>query len=104
MRDGEYDLYMRVDTNTRGHRQWFYFAVKNKSKRTIKLNIYRFRKPYSLFQRGMRPYVRSVKSQQEWVSGGFNVRYVRERENNEYGVKKGTVWYYLSFEYAFEHE
>ena len=23
-----YDLYMRVDTNTRGHHQWFYFTVK----------------------------------------------------------------------------
>lgn len=22
-----YDLYMRVDTNTRGHHQWFYFSV-----------------------------------------------------------------------------
>ena len=25
----EYDLYMRVDANTRGHLQWFYFSVKN---------------------------------------------------------------------------
>ena len=23
-----YDLYMRVDTNTRGHHQWFYFSVE----------------------------------------------------------------------------
>ena len=23
----EYDLYMRPDTNTRGHHQWFYFKV-----------------------------------------------------------------------------
>ncbi len=23
----EYDLYMRVDTNTRGHLQWFFFGV-----------------------------------------------------------------------------
>jgi cytosolic carboxypeptidase protein 2/3 len=23
----EYDLYMRVDTNTRGHHQWFYFSI-----------------------------------------------------------------------------
>ncbi len=54
---------MRVDTNTRGHRQWFYFSIKNKLKHTIKLNIYRFKKAYSLFQRGMKPYVRSVKNQ-----------------------------------------
>lgn len=27
--DTEYDLYMRVDSNTRGHNQWFYFSVAN---------------------------------------------------------------------------
>jgi len=25
----EFDLYMRVDPNTRGHHQWFYFSIKN---------------------------------------------------------------------------
>jgi len=25
----EYDLYMRVDTNTRGHHQWFYFSCEH---------------------------------------------------------------------------
>lgn len=54
---------MRVDTNTYGHRQWFYFSIKNKTRKTIKLNIYRFKKPYSLYQRGMKPYVKSLKSQ-----------------------------------------
>ena len=69
---------MRVDTNTYGHRQWFYFSIKNKMKKTIKINIYRFRKPYSLYQRGMKPYVRSLKSQEkDWQAGGYNVRYIR---------------------------
>jgi hypothetical protein len=27
--DFEYDLYMRVDSNTRGHLNWFNFTVKN---------------------------------------------------------------------------
>jgi hypothetical protein len=26
-KDLEYDLFMRVDTNTKGHHQWFYFSV-----------------------------------------------------------------------------
>jgi hypothetical protein len=52
---------MRVDTNTNGHRQWFYFAVRNILPTTVKFNIYRFKKRYSLFQRGMKPYVQSVK-------------------------------------------
>ena len=59
--DTEYDLYMRVDSNTQGHRQWFYFSIKNEKPCTLKLNIYRFKKVYSLFQRGMRPYYRSRK-------------------------------------------
>ena len=25
----EFDLFMRVDTNTKGHTNWFYFEVKN---------------------------------------------------------------------------
>lgn len=27
--DFEYDLFMRVDTNTKGHTNWYYFSVKN---------------------------------------------------------------------------
>ena len=41
----EYDMYMRVDTNTRGHHQWFYFKVNNKEKvGKIKFNIVNFTK------------------------------------------------------------
>lgn len=27
--ENEYDLFMRADTNTRGHTNWFYFSVSN---------------------------------------------------------------------------
>ena len=27
--ENEYDLFMRVDSNTKGHTSWFYFAVNN---------------------------------------------------------------------------
>lgn len=47
---------MKVDTNTYGHRQWFYFSIKSFEKQTVKLNIYRFVKRWSLFQKGMKPY------------------------------------------------
>lgn len=57
---------MRVDTNTNGHRQWFYFSVKNLLPGTVKFNIYRFKKKYSLFQRGLKPYTRSMKSNNGW--------------------------------------
>jgi len=61
---------MRVDSNTKGHRQWFYFSMQNEEKCKVKLHIYRFKKIYSLFQRGMRPYVKSRKSGNDWRAGG----------------------------------
>ena len=56
----EFDLYMRVDSNTRGHHQWFYFKVINQDKvGTIKFNIVNFTKSKSLYTHGMRINVRS---------------------------------------------
>ncbi len=52
---------MKADTNTLGHRQWYYFSIKTKIKRIVKFNIYRFKKPFSLYQKGMKPYVLSLK-------------------------------------------
>lgn len=95
---------MRVDTNTRGHRQWFYFSIRSKQKRTVKLNIYRFWKFYSLYQRGMQPYVRSVRSQGGWKPAGTNVKYNRERQNDENGANGGYSHQFLSFEYEFLHD
>ena len=48
--DTEFDLYMRVDTNTQGHLQWFNFRIKNKGKsENIKINICNFTKENSLY-------------------------------------------------------
>lgn len=49
----------------------------------------------------MKPYVRSVKSKEEWKPGGTKVKYLREKEANENGVKKGNAFFYLSFKYKF---
>ncbi len=46
----EYDLYMRVDANTRGHHQWFYFSVRNRAGcSTVRFNIVNFTKKDSLY-------------------------------------------------------
>jgi hypothetical protein len=57
-----------VDTNTQGHRQWFFFSISNKSmsntvrgspqaqSNIFRFNIYRFGKKRSLYRRGMLPY------------------------------------------------
>jgi hypothetical protein len=73
----EYDLYMRMDTNTNGHMQWFYFSIKNNRKHKVKLNIFKFRKRYSLFQRGLRPYVKSRKDGMDWHPAGENIKYYK---------------------------
>ena len=41
----EFDMFMRVDSNTRGHHQWFYFKVENRQKvGTFKFNFVNFTK------------------------------------------------------------
>jgi hypothetical protein len=49
--EGEYNLFLRPDTNTCGHMQWFYFTIKNASKCRVKLNICNNKKAKTLFQR-----------------------------------------------------
>lgn len=82
--ESEYDLYMRVDTNTNGHRQWFFFSVKNLLPGTVRFNIYRFKKKFSLFQRGMKPYVRSMKSNSGWKPASGKVSYRMEKQYNDF--------------------
>jgi hypothetical protein len=50
----EYDLYMRVDSNTYGHHQWFYFKVKSQGRLKVKFNIVNFTKKRSLYEQGMK--------------------------------------------------
>lgn len=51
--DNEYDLFLRVDTNTKGYFNWFHFEVyKTKKNRTVKFNIVNMSKRDSLYKRG----------------------------------------------------
>lgn len=50
----EYDLVLRPDINTRGHTQWFYFALSNtRAGARYKLNIINLLKDDSLYNDGM---------------------------------------------------
>lgn len=41
----EYDLFMRVDSNTKGHTNWYYFSVRNNNYvGSVKFNICNFRR------------------------------------------------------------
>ena len=98
----EYDLYLKVDSNTRGHRQWFYFSMKNEKPCTVKLHLYRFKKVYSLFQRGMRPYFRSRKHSKNWQPTGKHLKYHYERPPACSGSNKSPRAFVLSFSFTFQ--
>ena len=45
-----------MDTNTKGHTQWYYFSVTNMRKDIrYKFNFTNYMKPTSLYSAGMRP-------------------------------------------------
>eukprot|EP00356_Strombidium_inclinatum_P001494 CAMPEP_0170508728 /NCGR_PEP_ID=MMETSP0208-20121228/63215_1 /TAXON_ID=197538 /ORGANISM="Strombidium inclinatum, Strain S3" /LENGTH=430 /DNA_ID=CAMNT_0010791783 /DNA_START=277 /DNA_END=1568 /DNA_ORIENTATION=+ len=51
-----------MDTNTRGHQQWFNFRVRNMKKGVkYKFNLWNFTKPKSLYKTGMTPMWKSKK-------------------------------------------
>jgi hypothetical protein len=42
---------MRIDSNTKGHVQWFNFSVKNCGRKKVKFNIVNFKKAKSMYLR-----------------------------------------------------
>lgn len=72
----EYDLFMRVDSNTKGHTSWYFFKIrKTRADHVVKLNICNFHKKNSLYCAGMKPMVFSKASGKGWKHGGENVIY-----------------------------
>uniref|UniRef100_A0A6U2EXJ2 Peptidase M14 domain-containing protein n=1 Tax=Chlamydomonas euryale TaxID=1486919 RepID=A0A6U2EXJ2_9CHLO len=58
----EYDLILSPDVNTRGHTQWYYFAVSNTRKgQSYKFNIINLMKDNSLYNDGLLPLVHSAR-------------------------------------------
>jgi len=49
--ENEYNLFLRPDTNTCGHMQWFNFTIKNRTKEKVKINICNNRKARTLYSR-----------------------------------------------------
>lgn len=94
----EYDMYMRVDSNTRGHHQWFYFKVHNQNKvGAVRFNFVNFTKRQSLYSQGMRVNARSmldVAEQKAKLSAGtpaiklLNEGWVKCGENISYKLSK----------------
>ena len=77
--DTEYNLILNFDYNTDGHTQWYYFKIFSKLKAgkfyfsfvgtKIKFNILNLMKPDSLYNYGMKPWVKSESHQKETGTG-----------------------------------
>lgn len=76
----EYDLFVRVDSNTRGHFNWFNFVVSGlKAGQRYRLNICNLERGFCLYTRGMKPYMKSLKKKGDlWKQAGSNVTYFRK--------------------------
>lgn len=52
VKEFEYDLFLRVDSNTRGHTLWYYFSVKNgHMANKVTLNICNISKHHNLYEK-----------------------------------------------------
>ncbi len=109
-KEGSYDLFLRVDTNSKGHMQWFYFVVKNKRKaKRVKFNIVNFTHNESLYTQGLKvnvwSYKRNIPKYAGWRRGGHNAKYglsKLSRGANPFSWDPKTRKYYsFSFEYTF---
>jgi hypothetical protein len=66
----EYDLSMRVDSNTKGHTCWFFFKVSNfTEKQRVRLNLVNFSRGELSYELGMKVYI-YTSSSREWMHGG----------------------------------
>lgn len=98
----QYDLYMRVDANTRGYHQWYYFSVTASTPAEVTFNIVNFTKNESLYSQGMLPVVYSEKEAKKgWHRGGFDVKYRSSKINSL--LEEHKSYFALTFSYKFEH-
>lgn len=121
----EYDLYMRPDTNSQGHHQWFYFkAVSKRPLGQVKFNILNFTKSRSLYEQGMKVCICNIAEKESilesqrgrglkplqtemvgWTRGGDNIRYGPSKLNSMIPKNLPRLRFYqLSFTHNFEAE
>ena len=99
-KDMEYDLYMRTDANTRGHRQWYYFSATPQVPGEVRFNILNFTKNESLYSQGMMPCVYDEgEPELGWHRAGMNIRYKTSKIN----PFTRRCYYCLTFSYVFKN-
>ena len=118
--EDSYDLYMRTDTNARGHHQWFYFSVEHGPQlavRKVTFNIVNFTKDESLYAgpcgnlalgvnkpTGMRIVISRKSDGNRLYRGGEDVIYQDSklvRRKNQYDPTKHRYFHQLTFTFTF---
>ena len=100
-----YDLYMRVDTNTRGHHQWFYFSIEvpqSFAKQTLTFRVVNFTKPQSLYTSGMRICVARRSQNYTWHKAGTGIKYGKSHLVRRASQDPGRVIYYSMLTFSYE--
>jgi hypothetical protein len=76
----EYGLFLQVDSNTKGHLQWYNYKISRAKKGSkYRFHICNFQKSKSLYTRGMKPFVFSKQRHKQlwqgWEQCGENLKY-----------------------------
>ena len=73
----EYDCFIRSDTNTKGHTNWYYFRVTNRDEISkVRINICNMTKTRNLYSKGMKPYVKIGKNGTWFQEHSYDVIFV----------------------------
>lgn len=90
----EVDCFIRSDTNTRGHSNWFYFSVESKNPGKLRINICNITKYASLYCAGMKPYVNSGNG---WQQGGDDVQFVERPCRYGFNIRQWQLQFTYNF-------
>lgn len=106
---GEYDyqLWLKFDTYTKKHTQWYYFQIKNaRPNITYRFTIMNFLKSGSLYNEGMKPLMYSEKDARDksvgWIRVGSNIKYYKN--NIKVEENKERCYYSLHWTCTFPNE
>lgn len=101
VKENEYDLYIRNDSNTYGRNQWFYFTARNKSgEKVVKMNIVNFCKQDSLYSQGQQPLIFRIEQPEKgWHYLCDKVKYGYSKINKI--LENRRPYFSLSFSFTF---
>jgi hypothetical protein len=94
IKPNEFDCFIRSDSNTRGHCNWFHFSVTNMTGGSVRFNICNITKHANLYVKGMKPYVNDGYG---WKQAGEDVAFVEVPCRYGFDIKQ----YQLQFTYNF---